>query len=655
MNNKVASAFCAVVLQLSLGTVSAQTSPASISDGFKRAFKSDPTRLALITKIERSVAIVFVPGILGSRLTSKSRGVIWGGNGLPDSAALILPSALIDETAESDIQASLLDSYFGDQYGESFAKVKSVAAALRIKAVACGYDWRRDIRSSARDVERCIQRELGAERHTLIFVSHSMGALVTAVWNKKHEGREYSNQHLVGGLALLGAPLGGSCEIIRMINSGYVQPIKNTLPDSRFEYEVEKVESWFKSGINGMTSFLTDGIRGAALSWPGAFGLSPKPAAIDTDRNCVLLRAGTGDTDPNLISYFEPEFWASPTGRDLLNQLTPSATFPLVLKKAHEFRRSFTFTQPKAPLYAYYSTFWRTPEAALSRKNSRLALSGEWDEVDGDGRVPLIAARPNITWLSDFQNVYSVHGALPKDKAFQERFLEQRLPSLVSALTSYRMVEELGRGPDVLQRYVAAFGPVPLPNDFWGAIEAKKQSDNRPKSQLAIDVLSSMNQFRSLLCSSFAKCVGFSTARRVTAMTSPNAVQDREVLATFGGAIASANTSDFERTQTHAQIGLAHARLGNPVMAMPSLSRASRELEEQLPNLDLSEKGKKDLADLQNVVDRNLAVSLRESGQCLDAKEVLTMLNLRTRKYRGDMNMKCFDRELGHYKALSAY
>lgn len=655
MNNKVALVFCAVALQLSLSTSSAQTSPELISEGFKRAFRSDPARLALITKIERSVAIVFVPGILGSRLTSKSQGVIWGGNGLPDSAALVLPSELIDETAESDIQASLLDSYFGDQYGESFAKVQSVAAALRVKAVACGYDWRRDIRSSARDIERCIQRELGAERYTLIFVSHSMGALVTAVWNQKHEGREYSKQHLVGGLALLGAPLGGSCEIIRMINSGYVQPIKNTLPDSRFEYEIEKVESWFKSGINGMTSFLTDGIRGAALSWPGAFGLSPRPAAIDTDRNCVLLRAGTGDTDPNLISYFEPKFWASPTAQDLLNQLTPSATFPFVLKKAQEFRSTFSFTQPKAPLYAYYSTFWRTPEAALSRKNSRLALSGEWDEVEGDGRVPLIAARPNIAWLADFQNVYSVHGALPKDKVFQEMFLEKRLPALIKALTSYRMVEELGRGPEVLKRYAAAMGPVPLPNDFWGAIEAKGQSESRPKSQLAIDILSSINQFRSSLCSSSTKCVGFSTARRSAGLISASAVQDRQVLKTFGGAIASANTSDFERTQTYAQIGLAHARLGNPVMAMPSLSRASRELEEQLPNLDFSERGKKDLVDLQNVVDRNLAVSLRESGQCLDAKEVLTILNLRTQKYRGDMNMKCFDRDLGHYKALSAY
>ncbi len=49
------------------------------------------------------------------------------------------------------------------------------------RVVACGYDWRRDIRAGARDLKRCIETapELkGIE--ALIVIAHSMGGLVTA-------------------------------------------------------------------------------------------------------------------------------------------------------------------------------------------------------------------------------------------------------------------------------------------------------------------------------------------------------------------------------------------------------------------------------------------------------------------------------------------
>ena len=292
---------------------------------------------------------------------------------------------------------------------------------------------------------------------------------------------------------------------------------------------------------------------------------------------------------------------------------------------------------------------------ALSRKNSGLAISGDWQEVDGDGRVPLIAARPDVSWLAAFRNVYSVHGGLPKDGLFQKDFLGERLPLLVRALTSYRLVEELGVNPESLKLYAATNTPLPLVDDFWVAMELRGSSDVRPKSPLTARVMESVKKFREALCANNARCSTFSNARRVT-MTAPSgADQDRLVLATYGGVIARPGTSDFEIAQSHAQVGLAQARLGRTSSAVGSLSTASKQLNEQLQEVSLSAKGKQDFLDLQNAVNRNLATSLRESGLCRDAKSILTELNLGTTKYRGDLSMKCLDRESGLYKELSLF
>ena len=102
-----------------------------------------------LARLRASFGIVFVPGILGSTLESASRGKLWG-FGIPDQDALRLDPALIDETAPSDVTTGLALSLGPvDLYREAFRLLRQSAGKLGIpdkRVVACGYDWRRDIR-----------------------------------------------------------------------------------------------------------------------------------------------------------------------------------------------------------------------------------------------------------------------------------------------------------------------------------------------------------------------------------------------------------------------------------------------------------------------------------------------------------------------------
>lgn len=547
--------------------------------------------------------------------------------------------------AAYDVQATLLENYFGDQYGDAFAAIKDAAKKIGIDAVACGYDWRRDLRSGAADLEACLYRTFGTTRRTLIFVSHSMGGVVTAVWNAKHDARQYSRQHLVGGIVLLGSPLQGSCEVLRMIHEGYKQPVENSLnAGKRAEYVYEKWDNLRGGLVNSLTGWATDGVRDALLTWPGAFGLTPKATNTDeAGRACVPLYQPEQPGGPGLISHFQPEFWTSVTGRDVLRGATPPANFNSVLTKAKEFRDGFSLARPRAPLYAYYSMYWFTPEKAHLGNEGHLRRDKTWIDLDGDGRVPLPAggSRPESSWLSGYTPVNSVHGGLPKDKIFQEMFLVGRLPKLVQGLTAYELILEHGKDPAAIAAYAKAGGGVPVVDEFKGALDvvAPNGVGTTPRSPLGADMVALADGFRVDLCRTTPLCT---TTYRKARLRNLSVVERR---LEFASVLGNEGWSASERASAAAQIGLANASLGELRSAGPVLATASTELTRSIEQSTISDSGRQKLADLKQVVDRNLAVALRESGQCPAAKALLTSLELSKTRYRADLSAICLDRD----------
>jgi hypothetical protein len=630
------------------------TSPGSVIEGFARAGAADPKLAADVAEIQKRPVIVLVPGILGSKLTSPTVGDIWGkAMSIPDVDKLKLPANLVDENAKSDVQATLLENYFGDQYGEAFSAIKAAAAKVGIDAVACGYDWRRDLRSGAADLEACIAREFGNKRRTLIFVSHSMGGIVTSIWNAKHDAKQYSPQHLVGGIALLGSPLQGSCEVLRMIREGYRQPSENGLnAGKRFEYLYVKVDNLRDGVANDLTGWATNGVREALLTWPGAFGLTPRAASDDTQRACVKVYPPEQPGGPSLISYYEPQFWATVTGKELLNGAKPPANFSSVLQKAKEFRDGFELKRPHAPLYAYFSMFWSTPEVARLGADGHLNVINTWDPQDGDGRVSMPAggSRPESSWLSEYWPVSSVHGGLPKDKRFQDLFLAVRLPLLVQGLTAYELVSELGKKPAIITAYAKAGGAIPVIDEFKGALDSVALNNSEPpKSPLGAEIVAAVDEFRGAVCRINSACsMTYRTAKGKNLGMAERA-------STFAGVLSNEGGAPWDKATAAAQVGLAKAKLGEMRSAGPVLATASGELGRHIEEANISESGRQQLTELKQVVDRNLAIALRDSGQCVAAKRLLDSIEDSKATYSADLAVKCLDRDTAVYRPLAEF
>lgn len=643
-------AFAAVVCAFQVA-YAARATPSLVTESFAAAARDDRELTARVASIRRNVVLVLVPGILGSRLESPTEGVIWG-DGTPDTAKLKLPAALVDESAPSNVRPSLLKSYFGDQYGDAYRSIETAARKLSISAQACAYDWRRDIRAGAAELERCLAG-LGSEPRTLVFIAHSMGGMVTMQWNQLHEQGKYSSQHLVGGIALLGSPLQGSCEVLRLVHDGYTKPTEDALATSKAGYIFGRIDAPLDAGLNFVTSAVTSGIRAALLTWPGAFELTPKAAATDTERYCAKRTVSGNDSDPNLISHFDPKFWDGGIGRDLLNGTKVPPQFPQVLAKAMEFRAQFVVKAPRAPVYAFYSEFWSTPYKAVHRPESGLAFGDQWDEGRGDGRVPFPdgGSRPK-DWASEYSVVHSVHGSLPTDQKFREQFLERRLELLVPTLVAYRLIKELGADETVVGRYRRTKGAVPIVDDFISGMDAPDFDGHyrpNPISRLGADIVTTVTNFRRALCEPTGTC-----AQRLAQVRTPG-VTDRAAIASLGGLGESLTITQLELAQARAQVGLAHARQGNLAMASRSLARASAGFEGELPTTVLSAKGRRELESLKSVVDRTLATSLRESGQCVAAKRVLEALLTTTNMYTGDLDQRCYDRDLGIDQTLREF
>ncbi len=273
-----------------------------------------------LARLRASFGIVFVPGILGSTLESASRGRLWG-FGIPDQDALRLDPALIAETAPSDVTTGLALSLGPvDLYREAFRLLRQSAGKLGIpdkRVVACGYDWRRDIRWGARELHTCITTHPDLKDATaLIVVAHSMGGLVTWSWHQDYTRDGWLGDTRVIALAVLGSPLEGSCEMLRMIQAGYVQPTQNTTlrNDQVWRRWWSKIEGMKDRFVNVVTSTLSQDLRAVILTWPGAFELMPRPALFVNDDAHLCARVPLDPTDPDNrrpLTSFDPTFWAA--------------------------------------------------------------------------------------------------------------------------------------------------------------------------------------------------------------------------------------------------------------------------------------------------------------------------------------------------------
>ncbi|MGE0131309.1 MAG: hypothetical protein AB7U82_24775 [Blastocatellales bacterium] len=196
--------------------------------------------------------IIFIPGILGSRLVNRLNGeAVWpdlkgDGLALPISSPVLVgnkddlvATEVIEEATVNPLLPKVaiyrsllknLELYGGYRRGDLARPLPSGDAdTLYVFA----YDWRRDIVESARALGRAIEDlKLGLGRPDLRFdiVSHSMGGLVARYYAMYGERDvlddqipypDWSGARNLGRIVMIGTPNAGSMTALRVLLRGY--------------------------------------------------------------------------------------------------------------------------------------------------------------------------------------------------------------------------------------------------------------------------------------------------------------------------------------------------------------------------------------------------------------------------------------------------
>ena len=295
------------------------------------------------------------------------------------------------------------------------------------------YDWRRDIREAADSLDRTLRARSPLGGKEVFLIAHSMGGLVAWDWQSRHYRGRDQDDLKIQRMLLLGSPLGGSCEIIRMLADGY--------KPSPGAGKVETViyHALFKE------------MRGAAFSFPGVFELLPPASGETLNDACLTSALEPPEVAPD---YLDPAFWRTAAGLALVQQAwtklgegTSEATFfdhlAGVVVTARSFREQFDLRTLRVPTVLFFTPSRET------LAHARIQLGGLFGgtpkiryhtQMAGDGRVLKVSAIN----LGDAQNaraddakVLSLpHSDLPRDPIFIDYVADELLKSIetVSAL-----------------------------------------------------------------------------------------------------------------------------------------------------------------------------------------------------------------------------
>jgi triacylglycerol esterase/lipase EstA (alpha/beta hydrolase family) len=359
--------------------------------------------------------LIFVPGIMGSELLSKTKGGVWWIDlrGLRHIDELGLsPDGRSDANPDNRIEAFTTDPQY-----EPF--LAAVLARDDFGHETFPFDWRKSPAASAaalRDLVQAVhQRNGGAPIH---LVGHSMGGLVVRAALMAHGNELWP---LLGRVVFLGTPHYGSPAI-----AGY---LKNHL----WGFELLAVLGAFLSRATFRS------LWGVLSMLPAPCGVYPGTRANDAD---PWRDAKPGDTYAHPCSNFD--FYDATSWKLGLN-VTETERLQGVLNGCRRFHQQLQEAHTKLTpdqherLMIIAGVGYRT----LFRLTYKSRLFGAWTSMvkttsrisgdphrEGDGRVPLASATLDNVGI---RYVRAAHGGLPNVPAVYEglfRYLNNDDPEL---------------------------------------------------------------------------------------------------------------------------------------------------------------------------------------------------------------------------------
>lgn len=460
MQNSSHAFFFVVILELFAVTLAAETAVAQ-SILPRRITPSEFVQFAALVssslpdtapKIRSAIEeyfVVFIPGILGSKLKDPVTGnVIWGVDPKPSLQPLMVTPG------GPEAKAEILDIYptgitRQDVYGQSEIELAAVIGG-RAQVEEFPYDWRQDLNQITDRLETEYFRGLWRDRlkgKRLIIVAHSMGGLVA--WNWKNRYYQQGNYEFEWWrLILLGSPLRGSCEILRMLLTGYRPTPGASILES------------------AVYSLLFSDLKPAVFTFPSAFQLLPLLGNPDSRTSCLILKTQTGEHPQN---HFSPKVWEKflfpllkggwpqpPIWKELkLSEQDFSKRLSSMLDNARDFRENLdrNLTEGKLSnrvVYFYSNEHPTTAQVFIDVGNKRIEEDSRGILNSGDGRVLEESATNSGNYGQTPREIRSSHGALVKDTSFIS-FLKDDLKPRVAQEQVKRIASIIRADPTATQ------------------------------------------------------------------------------------------------------------------------------------------------------------------------------------------------------------
>jgi len=315
--------------------------------------------------------VVFVPGILGSRLFDKERNLVLWGKSPTKNVALI--AERLSYCSGTDVEVSLLTKFdtagWLDEniYGKWVRKLQEIKFTSDCEYLIFPYDWRKDIIDIAGDLNIFLTETHAKETfgRPIVFVAHSMGGLVVTAWyHTKYKAFGKNGTGLsftVDCVYFLGTPHTGSASILHVLMNGY------RTSNNRF--------------IRWAQSSHVKGLDRVAHTFPSVYQLLPP-------ENNKFIEYKNSDNAITPKNHFKATTW---TDLKLLEDAQKHFRRPFacsslqkLLNRGREFHRELDKAGPVPKSRYYYSVMHET----LNKLTVNSDLEYDWIERKyGDGRI----------------------------------------------------------------------------------------------------------------------------------------------------------------------------------------------------------------------------------------------------------------------------
>ncbi len=443
-----------------------------------------------------------------------------------------------------------------DVYGKALSIINDMNMTDVRHLLLFSYDWRKDIRAAARDLQERMTGEWAEalKGRKVIFLAHSMGGLVTTWWYH-HYFKNAEIKHTFGGIEqviFLGTPHSGSPAMLFLMLDRYTANL-----------DPGWISKKFQSRVFG-------DLNRAAFSFPSIYQILPH---YTKDR--PVIKRQHHALGEESLDHFQAKVWRK---YDLLkwqreqvgdNKKVFYDRIAPLLRDGGLFQQQLAALPEIDEAVYFYGEKTKTPGAftIVHTKNDEYKIVRA-KRIDGDGRVPTEIASNAVRDVNPVKAHplgKTTHGDLPKAQPFIAFLVKLKKHHERPSRTQFAV---LARGNATVENAMLANGAllkIPLDPAQWSRPEEKQMLELNQRVLALADA-------KAAAAGSAQKAL-YRSARNIKIASAADIWRKQDLYA-----VATALSTD-KRIIHHAANNLGHSLIeaARPLLAKSYLERAIKE------------------------------------------------------------------------------